>query len=169
MVLTHEIGVRFPVGESDDLFAMAPGRPFCHGGRPFCHGTWTTFLPWHLSSESLTKTLISLVMRVILFSLLAHECAARFPVGESLDFWRFGRAGFDSPRRRRGVRFPPSKTLISLGSDETEVTVTSVSALKLRSLRFHSPRLCRITVFLIQTIVSLSSISGLTPKDKVRC
>ena len=29
-------------------------------------------------------------------------------------------------------------------------------ALKLRSLRFHSPRLCRIAVFLIQTIVSLA-------------
>ena len=29
-------------------------------------------------------------------------------------------------------------------------------ALKLRSLRFHSPRLCRVAVFLIQTNVSLS-------------
>ena len=30
-------------------------------------------------------------------------------------------------------------------------------AFKLRSLRFHSPRLCRITVFLIQNNVSLSA------------
>ena len=29
-------------------------------------------------------------------------------------------------------------------------------ALRLRSLRFHSPRLCRVAVFLIQTNVSLS-------------
>ena len=28
-------------------------------------------------------------------------------------------------------------------------------ALRLRSLRFHSPRLCRVAVFLIQTNVSL--------------
>ena len=33
---------------------------------------------------------------------------------------------------------------------------TCLIALKLRSLRFHSPRLCRAAVFLIQTNVSLS-------------
>ena len=33
---------------------------------------------------------------------------------------------------------------------------TCLVALKLRSLRFHSPRLCRTAVFLIQTNVSLS-------------
>ena len=32
-------------------------------------------------------------------------------------------------------------------------------ALKLRSLRFHSPRLCRIAVFLIQTNVSQTNVS----------
>ena len=32
----------------------------------------------------------------------------------------------------------------------------SLEALRLRSLRFHSPRLCRVAVFLIQTNVSLS-------------
>ena len=35
---------------------------------------------------------------------------------------------------------------------------TCLVALKLRSLRFHSPRLCRAAVFLIQTNVSLSLI-----------
>ena len=38
-------------------------------------------------------------------------------------------------------------------------------ALRLRSLRFHSPRLCRVAVFLIQTNVSLrTSILSSSPR-----
>ena len=41
-------------------------------------------------------------------------------------------------------------------SISTHNLVFSLVALKLRSLRFHSPRSCRAAVFLIQTNVSLS-------------
>ena len=44
------------------------------------------------------------------------------------------------------------------------IICTCLVALKLRSLRFHSPRLCRAAVFLIQTNVSLS----LRPKLAIR-
>ena len=41
-------------------------------------------------------------------------------------------------------------------------------ALKLRSLRFHSLRLCRIAVFLIQTNVSLTNITSTAARSRPR-
>ena len=45
----------------------------------------------------------------------------------------------------------------------------SLVALRLRSLRFHSPRLCRVAVFLIQTNVSLTLIPNRLSRSLSRC
>ena len=44
--------------------------------------------------------------------------------------------------------------------------ISCLVALKLRSLRFHSPRLCRAAVFLIQTNVSLSLVNTAVYQSK---
>ena len=55
------------------------------------------------------------------------------------------------------VSLPPFVSRRGLSNTNQRLSLTPVRvALKLRSLRFHSPRLCRIAVLLIQTNVSRS-------------
>ena len=91
-----------------------------------------------------------------------RTCFSRFDL--ALPFLRT--AANQWPKEAQATDWPTIRSTTLLTADPKSVAQKSafsrpahcemMVALRLRSLRFHSPRLCRIAVFLIKTNVSLS-------------